>query len=253
MSRNWPVKQLDVSNAFLNGTLNECVFMEQPEGFKFPGKENYTGSSAKLLTDLTSYLGFAFKMKDFGDLHYFLGIEVSRNSKNSTMLLTQTKYTLDLLKKADIVDCKHCSTPVAKGARCSLYDGELLHNPLIYRSLVGGLQYLTMTRPDIAYAVSYVSQFMHQPTVEHIQLVKRILRFLKGSPGSGIIIGSSDLSTLSAYSYSDWAGCPDTRRSIFGYCVFLVSSLISWTFKKQSTVSRSSAEAEYKALSNAAA
>ncbi|XP_026378222.1 uncharacterized protein LOC113272624 [Papaver somniferum] len=141
-------------------------------------------------------------MKDLGPLHYFLGIEVDRNYDTKSLLLTQNKYCIELLVKADMVDCKPCSTLVAKGPRCSLFDGDPLQDPLHCRSLVGGLQYLTMTRPDIAFAVSYVSQFMHQPTTAHLQLVKRILRFLKGSLGYGIVLGSSDISTVTTYSYS---------------------------------------------------
>ncbi|XP_026430327.1 uncharacterized protein LOC113326873 [Papaver somniferum] len=202
-----------------------------------------TGRSSSLLSSLTTYLSKEFSMNDLGDLHYFLGVEATRNYSTNQILLSQKKYTMDLLTKADMVDCKPCSTPVLKGPRCSILDGELLEDPLFYRSLVGGLQYVTMTRPDIAFAVSYVSQFMHQPTTVHLQVVKRILRYLKGSLGSGITLGSSDLNSLTAYTDSDWASFPDTRRSTAGYCVFLGSSLLSWTSKKQPIVSRSSAEA----------
>ncbi|XP_026436207.1 uncharacterized protein LOC113334084 [Papaver somniferum] len=310
-SKGWQIQQLDVSNAFLHGQLNECVFMEQPSGFVVEGKEDYvchlkkslyglkqaprawfqgfsgfllqygfqqskcdhslfiynspkgvmylllyvddiilTGSLGTLLNSLISALSIEFKMKDLGSLYYFLGIEVTRNCHTNSLLLTQNKYCLELLVKDDMVDCKPCSTPVAKGTRCSLYDGDPLQDPLHYRSLVGGLQYLTMTRPDIDFVVSYVSQFMHKPTTAHLQLVKRILQYLKGSLGSGIVLGSSDISTVTAYSDSDWAGCPDSRRSTSGYAVFLGCSFISWTSKKQPTVSRSSAEAEYKSLAN---
>ncbi|XP_026452652.1 uncharacterized protein LOC113353177 [Papaver somniferum] len=174
-----------------------------------------TGSSGMLLNSLISSLSPEFKMKDLGSLHYFLGIEI---------------VSLALLQLLKVLD-----------APCMMVNH--------YRSLVGGLQYLTMTRPDIAFAVSYISQFVHQRTTEHL-IVKRILRYLKESLGTGITLGSSDITSVTSYSDSDWAGCPDSRRSTSGYAVFLGSSLISWTSKKQPTVSRSSAEAEYKCLAN---
>lgn len=158
------------------------------------------------------------------------------------------KYTLELLEKAKMLDSKPRDTPVVKGSRVSIHDGDLLANASEYRSIVGGLQYLTVTRPDICFGVNYVSQFMHAPTNVHLQLVKRILRYLKGTLGLGITLRKGDLQNLRAYTDSDWEGCPDTRRSTSGYAVFLGSSLISWSSKKHPTVSKSSTKAEYKCL-----
>ncbi|XP_026435835.1 uncharacterized protein LOC113333625 [Papaver somniferum] len=147
-----------------------------------------------------------------------------------------------------MLECKPCKTPVAYGKRASLYDGTLLTDAASYRSLVGGIQYLNMSRPDLSFAVNYVSQFMHQPTDVHLQLAKSILRYVKGSLGSGIKFKPGDCTTISAYSDSDWAGCPDTRKSTTGYCVFMGPNLVAWSSKKQPTISRSSTEAEYKAF-----
>ncbi|XP_026428298.1 uncharacterized protein LOC113324190 [Papaver somniferum] len=206
-----------------------------------------TGNSDVAMDKLVQALSVEFAMRQLGDLSYFLGIEAHRNE--NSLALTQKKYNLELLKKTNMLDCKPCSTPVVKESRASIHDGVLLENAAEYRTIVGSLQYLTNTIPDISFGVNYVSQFMHAPTDVHYHLVKRILRYLKGTVGVGITLHKGDISTVRAYTDSDWDGCPDTRRSTSGYAIFLGSSLISWSSKKQPTVSRSSAEAEYKCLS----
>ncbi|GJT91849.1 ribonuclease H-like domain-containing protein [Tanacetum coccineum] len=116
-----------------------------------------------------------------------------------------------------------------------------------------GLQYLTFTRPDISYAVQQVCLFMHDPREPHLSALKRILRYVRGTLSYGLQLYSSTTSSLVAYSDADWAGCPTTRRSTSGYCVFLGNNLLSWSSKRQFTLSRSSAEAEYRGVANAVA
>lgn len=122
-----------------------------------------------------------------------------------------------------------------------------------YRSVVGALQYLTLTRPDISYSVNKVCQYLHAPSTVHWTAVKRILRYLKFTKGLGLQIHKCPSFLVTAYSDADWAGCADDRRSTGGFAVFLGSNLVSWSARKQATVSRSSIEAEYKALANATA
>ncbi|XP_026437144.1 uncharacterized protein LOC113335251 [Papaver somniferum] len=208
-----------------------------------------TGNNSSFIASLISKLSEIFAMKDLGELHYFLGIEANLTTSPDSAILTQTRYTLDILTKTNMLDSKPCSTPVTTDKRASALDGVFLSDPLQYRSLVGALQYFTLTRPDITYAVNYVSQFMQAPRDTHMLLVKHILRYLKGTIGEGIILFAGDVSYIHGYSESDWADCPDTRRSTSGYCIFLGSSLISWASKKQPTVAKSSIEAEYKAIS----
>ena len=189
-------------------------------------------------------------MKDLSNLSYFLGIEVTSSSDG--YFLSQTKYTSDLLSRAGITDNKTADTPLESNANNNS-EGELLKDPTLYRQLVGSLIYLTVTRPDISYAVHFVSRFMSAPCSSHYAAVLRILRYLKGTIYHGLHYSSNSSLELRACSDSDWAGNPIDRRSITGYCFFLGDSLISWKSKRQTVVSRSSSEAEYRALADTTA
>ena len=132
-------------------------------------------------------------------------------------------------------------------------DGPPVSDPTDFRSLAGALQYLTFTRPDISYAVQQVCLHMHDPREPHLAALKRILRYVRGTLHMGLLVRPSTALDLVVYSDADWAGCPDTRKSTSGYAVFLGNNLVSWSSKRQNTVSRSSAEAEYRAVANAVA
>ena len=119
-----------------------------------------------------------------------------------------------------------------------------------YRILVGKLIYLSHTRPDIGYSVSMVSQFMNNPNEEHMEAVYRILRYLKLTPGKGLYFGKSTDKSIKIYSDADWAGSVVDRRSTSGYCTYVWGNLVTWRSKKQSVVSRSSAEAEFRAMAH---
>ncbi|KAL5715327.1 hypothetical protein ACHQM5_017160 [Ranunculus cassubicifolius] len=210
-----------------------------------------TGDNEKLLKRFTDRLGLEFSMKDMGFLHYFLGVHVHKFQHG--LFLNQAKYTVELLERAQMKGCKPSKTPMASKLRPPLNGDNPFADPQLYRSIVGGLQYLTFTRPDISYSVNYVCQFMHQPTQFHFQLVKRILRYLQGTIDYGTRLLSDCPLNLYAFSDSDWAGCPTTRRSTTGFCVYLGGNCLSWSAKKQHTVARSSTEAEYRALASTTA
>ena len=152
-----------------------------------------------------------------------------------------------------MTDCKPCSTPVDTQAKLSADLGAPVADPTAYRSLAGALQYLTFTRPDLTYAVQQVCLHMHDPRESHLAALKRLLRYVRGTVDLGLVLHRSSSTELVVYTDADWAGCPDTRKSTSGYAVFLGDNLISWSSKRQNTVSRSSAEAEYRAVANAVA
>lgn len=165
----------------------------------------------------------------------------------------KSTYAKDLLKRASMSVCKPCTTPVDLSAKLSATDGTIFHDPTLYRSLAGALQYLTFTRPDITYTVQQVCLFMHEPRDTHFSFMKRIFRYLQGTLDYGLRIVQSPTHTLTAYPDADWRGCLDSRRSTSGYCVFLGDNLISWSLKRKPIISRSSAEAEYRGVANAVA
>ncbi|XP_071676645.1 uncharacterized protein [Lolium perenne] len=314
VTRGWHLRQLDIQNAFLNGVLEEEVYMRQPPGFQDPDRPHHlcrlvkaiyglkqaprawhTRLSGVLATlgfvpstadtslfifqrsDVTVYLlvyvddiivisssvaaadrlvaGLStdFSVKDLGTLHYFLGLEVRR--VGSSLTLSQPKYALELLRRAGMLKCNPAPTPMIPTDKLSAADGTLLaaDEATRYRSIVGGLQYLLITRPDLSFAVNRVCQFLHAPRCSHWTAVKRILRFVRLTIGHGLSIRPSTTNLLSAFSDADWAGDPDDRRSTGGYAIFYGRNLIAWSARKQPTVSRSSTESEYKALANATA
>ena len=208
-----------------------------------------TGNDPQFIQTLIHYLSTVFEMKDLGPLNYFLGLQI--HNTTTGISINQHKYLQDLLVKAQMHESKPCKTPSAVSTKLCKIDGSPLSDPTPYRSIVGALQYLTFTRPDITYAVNHVCQFMHCPTDVHYAAVKRILCYLNGTPSLGLHYSRNSLQLL-AFSNADWAGDPYDRRSTSGCLVFLGSDPICWSSKKQHTVARSSTEAEYRAMANTA-
>ncbi|XP_071704226.1 uncharacterized mitochondrial protein AtMg00810-like [Rutidosis leptorrhynchoides] len=189
-------------------------------------------------------------MTDLGPLNYFLGIHATRTT--SGMFLSQKQYAHENIERASMPTCHPCRTPVEPGAKLTSH-GPPVQDPTLYRSLAGALQYLTFTRPDISYVVQQICLFMHDPREQYMHALKRIIRYIQGTTELGLQLYTSSPTTLVAYSDADWAGCPTTRRSTSGYCIFLGNNLLSWSSKRQTTPSRSSAEAEYRGVANAVA
>ncbi|GJW03741.1 retrovirus-related pol polyprotein from transposon RE1 [Tanacetum coccineum] len=230
---NWSLHQLDVKNAFLNGNLTETVFMEQPPGFI---DVNHQADTSLFVFQREKCLLYLLVYVD----------DIILTGNNNVLI---SRFISRLNKEFAIKDLVF--TPLSTYANLTI-NGDLFSDPTLYRSLVGALQYLTITRPDLSYAVNQVSQFLHAPTNDHFQAVKRILRYVKGTMTFGLAFNRSPRASLTAFSDADWARCTETRRSTYRYSIFQGGNLVSWSAKKQLTVSRSSCESEYRALANTA-
>ena len=307
--------QMDITTAFLNGDLEEEVYMKQPEGFLADGQEHlvcrlkksiyglkqsprcwnqvldaqlklmgfkqstsdpciYTsktkldglfilavyvddillaGKSQQELAQVKADLGKRFQLKDMGELHYFLGVSVRQRSNE--IWIGQPTYTQAVIMNFGMEHCKPANTPVTPGTKLlkGTEQSEIV-DATLYQSAVGSLLHLSgWTRPDIAFAVSHVARFCSSPTKEHWIAVKRILRYLKGTPNYGLAY-SSNVDTdgpLIGYSDADWAGDVNDCKSTSGYFFIMSGAAVSWKSQKQTCVALSTAEAEYIALAAA--
>uniref|UniRef100_A0A803NT16 Reverse transcriptase Ty1/copia-type domain-containing protein n=1 Tax=Cannabis sativa TaxID=3483 RepID=A0A803NT16_CANSA len=208
------------------------------------------GANSTVISDLITSLHTKFALKCLGSDSYFLGFEAYRNA--SGIYLTQSKYATDILSRTHFEDAKDCNTPMISANKLAQDDSSSMDKPEIYRITIGALQYLTLTRPDIAYSVNKLRQYLKSPTVQHWNACKRILRYIKGTPHLGLHFRPSTLLNLEGYSDANWASSLDDRKSTSGVCVFLCGNLINWSSHKQKAVARSSTESEYRALASAA-
>ncbi|XP_061363170.1 uncharacterized mitochondrial protein AtMg00810-like [Gastrolobium bilobum] len=209
-----------------------------------------SGDDLDEINRVKAFLDSNFRIMDLGNLRFFLGLEVARSTEG--IIINQRKYALEILSDSGMLSCKPSSTPMDSSNKlCQAKDSsEILSDAQPYRHLVGRLLYLTTIRPDLSFVVHQLSQFVSAPTTSHMNAAHRVLRYLKASPAQGLFFPSNNELQLSGFTDSDWACCPDTRRSITSLCVFLGNSLVSWRLKKQTTVPRSSTEAEYRALAS---
>lgn len=165
-----------------------------------------TGLSTAVVNEVISGLKKDFAVRDIGPLHYFLGVEVT--STATGLQLSQVRYITNLLHQYKLHKMKPCLTPMASSSKLSLMTGTPLTNPTKFRSLAGSLQYLSLTRSDISFAVTKICQFMLSPTDTHWSAAKRILRYLKGMLQFGLLLRSSMDFQLQAYFDANWAATP---------------------------------------------
>ncbi|KAL0641872.1 hypothetical protein Bca4012_102526 [Brassica carinata] len=307
----WGLWQMDVKNAFLQGELEDEVYMYPPPGLEHLVKRGnvlrlkkaiyglkqsprawynklsttlngrgfkkseldhtlftlttpsgmvallvyvddiiITGSDKEGIKATKEFLKSMFEIKDLGEMKYFFGIEICRSKEG--LFMSQRKYTLDLLKGAGAYGGKTARMPMEDGYKVpregEIEDSKPFHDPKLYRKLVGKLIYLTITRPDICFAVNQVSQHMQLPKEHHWRMVERLLMYINGSPDQGVWMGCNGSTEVVGYCDADWAGDRADRRSTTGYCTFIGGNLVTWKSKKQKVVSCSSAEAEYRAM-----
>ncbi|GJT67989.1 ribonuclease H-like domain-containing protein [Tanacetum coccineum] len=232
VSREWPIHQLDVKNAFLHGHLTETHSKTDTSLFVFHRGPDVaylllyvddiilTAYSTTFLQRIISLLHGEFAMTDLGSLNYFFGVSAQRTA--SGMFLSQSKFAVEILERENMQKCNQCKTLVDTESKLGP-DGEP------------------------------VCLYMHDPRDPHFTALKRILRYVRGTIDHGLQLHVSSTAQLTAYTDADWAGCPVTRRSTSGYCVFLGDNLLSWSAKRHVTLSRSSAEAEYRGVANVVA
>ncbi|CAM8998803.1 unnamed protein product [Rhodiola kirilowii] len=206
------------------------------------------GNDSGAIHRFKEYLSECFRMKDLGALKYFLGIEVARSFEG--FYLSQRKYACDIVVECGLLGSKPFATPVEQHHHLTSIGDDYHDNPEGYRRLVGRLVYLMNTRPELSYIVHVLAQFMQRPQKKHWNGALRVVRYLKGSPGQGILLSSFGDLRLSAYCDADWQACAITRRSLSGFAVMLGDSPIAWKTQKQRVVSRSSAEAEYRSMAD---
>ncbi|GJY55715.1 ribonuclease H-like domain-containing protein [Tanacetum coccineum] len=228
VTRDWTIHLLVVKNAFLHGQLSETVYMHQPLWFVDSTHPDYGSDIAYLLLYVYDIVLTASSTVLLQRIITLFHGEFAMNDLGSL------NYFLDTESKLGS-------------------NGDPISDPTLYRSLAGALQYLTFTRPDISYAVQQICLYMHDPRDPHFNALKRILRYVRGTLDHGLQLHVSSASQLTAFTDADWVGCPVTRRSTSGYCVFLGDNLLSWSAKRQVTLSRSSAEAEYRGVVNVVA
>ncbi|KAJ9541528.1 hypothetical protein OSB04_028034 [Centaurea solstitialis] len=301
---NFKVYQMDIKNAFLNGKLNEEVYVAQPPGFvdpKFPdhvyklnkalyglkqaprawydtlstfllskgfvrGKIDSTlflkkypkhillvqiyvddiifgSTNPKLCEKFELLMKSEYKMSMMGELTFFLGLQIKQSEKG--IFINQGKYVHEMLKKFDLTSCTPMKTPMAPPLSLDKDSKGKPVDVTLYRGMIGSLLYLTASRPDIMYSTCLCARYQAEPKESHLTAVKRIFRYLKGTPSMGLWYSKDSGFDLTAYSDSDFAGCKIDRKSTTGGCHLLGGKLVSWTSKKQNSVSTSTAEAEY--------
>uniref|UniRef100_A0A8D9B1F5 Copia protein n=1 Tax=Cacopsylla melanoneura TaxID=428564 RepID=A0A8D9B1F5_9HEMI len=302
--------QMDVKTAFLNGVLEEEIYMYQPEGYNsvnsgmvcklnkslyglkqsprcwnkrfndfmvtsgFERSKNDYCLYSRFEEGLTFYvilyvddlilccndlnkiqnmknrLCKEFKMTDFGKLKFFLGIEIERDEEKGTLSMSQKQYILKLLDRFQMTDCKGVNTPMEKGLQLEKNISSVVINKP-YRELIGCLMYLMLaTRPDICYTINFFSKFQNNFTEEHWIHLKRVLRYLKETVDEKLVYQKTKDSNpeIMCFADADWANDVDDRRSISGFVCKIYGSCVSWSTKKQPTVSLSSTEAEFISL-----
>ena len=306
--------QMDVTTVFLNGELDQEIYMRQPDSFIADGQEHlvcrlkkslyglkqssrcwsqvldaqlkkmglqqspsdpciYTSKkdglfiiaiyvddillaakSEKKIAQVKCDLAKRFQLKDMGELHYFLGVNIKQNSETGKTWIGQPEYTKAMLKKFGMENCKPANTPIASETKLlKATDDSKRVDTKLYQSAVGCLLYLSgWTRPDIAYSVSSVARFCSDPTEKHWAAVKRIFRYLQGTKSYELEYSKrDDDGNLVGFSDADWAGDSNNRKSTSGYVFVMNGGAISWKSRKQTCVALSTAEAEYVALASA--
>lgn len=210
-----------------------------------------TWCTSHVVQKLVQALDARFSLKDLGRINYFLGVEVI--PRPDGIILSQSNYINDLLHEIKMSECNDAITPMSVSSVLTVNMNEPPIDIIDYRRIVGKLQYLSFTRPYLAFAVNKLSQFMYCPEQSHWHAIKRLLRYIRTNNTYGLHITTSSGSRLHAYSDSDWADNIIYRRSTTGYIVYYDHTPINWSSRKQKIVARSSTEVKYRVVASALA
>nr|GEZ59720.1 putative RNA-directed DNA polymerase [Tanacetum cinerariifolium] len=279
------VHQLDVRSAFLYGELEETMFVEQPQGFEIQGQEEkvyrlrkafapmnqhslsdkekemlivsvyvddliVTGSNLCLIEEFKTSMKSKFEMSDMGEMHYFLGVEVVQNEMGIS--ICQKKFALEILARFNMEDCNGVKNPIVPGCKLVKDDHSGFVSATLYKQMMGCIMYLMTTRPDLMFVVSLLSRYMEAPTKQHVEAMKRVLRYIQGTSSFGVCYKKKGSDQLVAFSDSDYASDYDNRRSTSGYVCFLSGAAVAWSSKRQPIMALSTTEAEFVAATTCA-
>ncbi|GJT98977.1 retrovirus-related pol polyprotein from transposon TNT 1-94 [Tanacetum coccineum] len=245
-----------ISQDFSKGSVDPTLFIRR-DGKELLLVQIYVddiifAASTPELCDLFSKIMCSkFKMSMMGKISFFLGLQISQSPRG--IFINQSKYALESLKKYGFDSCDPVDTPMVEKSKLDEDKEGKAVDPSHYRGMIGTLLYLTASRPDLQFAICMCARYQARPTEKHLNAVKRIFRYLKGTVNRGLWYPKDSSIALTAFADADHAGCQDTRRSTSGSMQFLGDRLISWSSKRQKSAAISSTEAEYIALSGCCA
>ncbi|KAA0052395.1 putative copia-type polyprotein [Cucumis melo var. makuwa] len=259
---NWKIFQMDVKSTFLNGYLEEEVYLEKPPGYSVKGQEDKVLKLKKTLYGLkqaprmwkskiykyfldNGYLRCPYEHSLYIKVNGHGDILVVCEAVRGRDFISQERYTREILEKFNMINSKPITTPIETGTKLSKHEEGDDVDPSYFKSLVGSLRYFTCIRPDILFSVGLVNRFMESPTTTHLKVAKRILRYLKGTLDYGLFYSSSKEFKFEGYCDSDWAKDTNDRKSTSGYVFFIGNPAFTWSSKKQPIVTLSTCEAEY--------
>nr|GFB32482.1 retrovirus-related Pol polyprotein from transposon TNT 1-94 [Tanacetum cinerariifolium] len=260
-SRNINVYQMDVKTDFLNGDLEEEVYA--PRAWydtlsRFLLDNNFSKDDIifasidpKDCDMFSNEMSSKFQMSMMGQMSFFLGLQVSQSPRG--IFINQSKFALEILKKFGMDSCDSVDTPLVDRLKLDEDLSGTLVDQTRFRSMVGSLMYLTASRPDLVFAVCMCARYQAKPTKKHLEVLKRVFRYLKGTINWGLWYSKDTAMALTAYADADHADCQDTRRSTSGSAQFLGDKLVSWSSKKQQSTAISTTEEEYIVMSGCCA